>query len=69
MATSAPVTNVTPSYPSSSKTHKDWSKIDSEIEKDFAKEKPEGEAALNSLFKQIYDRSDENTRRAMIKSY
>ena len=68
-ATAAPTQNVTPSYPSSSKAHKDWSKIDSEIEKDLAKEKPEGEAALNALFKQIYERSDEETRRAMIKSY
>lgn len=24
---------------------------------------------MNSLFKQIYERADENTRRAMIKSY
>jgi len=40
-----------PAYPTSSKSKKDWSKIDKEIEKEEAKEKPEGDAALNSLFK------------------
>jgi len=58
-----------PSYPSSSKTKKDWSQLDKQIQKDLEKEKPEGDAALNTLFKQIYERSDEATRRAMIKSY
>ena len=58
-----------PSYPTSSKKKQDWGQIDKQIEKDFANEKPEGDAALNTLFKQIYERSDENTRRAMIKSY
>jgi suppressor of G2 allele of SKP1 len=43
--------------------------LDKEITKEMANEKPEGDAALNSLFKQIYERSDEATRRAMIKSY
>lgn len=69
MATSTPISNVVPSYPTSSKKHKDWSKIDHDIAKEMAKEKPEGEAGLNELFKQIYERSDENTRKAMIKSY
>jgi suppressor of G2 allele of SKP1 len=61
--------SVPPSYPTSSKKKKDWSEIDKDITKAEATEKPEGDAALNSLFKQIYERADENTRRAMIKSY
>ena len=71
MATTSaiPSQTITPSYPTSSKQKKDWGKLDKEIEKDLAKEKPEGDAALNTLFKQIYDRADEDTRRAMIKSY
>ncbi|CAD8143579.1 unnamed protein product [Paramecium octaurelia] len=56
-------------YPTSSKKKKDWSKIDKEIEEDINKHKEEyGEDPLNSLFKQIYQNGDENTRRAMIKS-
>ncbi len=58
-----------PSYPTSSKQKKDWTKVDSEMSKELTKEKPEGDSALNDLFKQIYDRADEATRRAMIKSY
>jgi len=61
--------DIQPLYPSSSKHPKNWDKIDKDIEKEMANEKPEGEAALNSLFKDIYSRSDEATRRAMIKSY
>jgi len=38
-------------------------------EKELNSEKKEGDGALNDLFKQIYGREDEATRRAMIKSY
>jgi len=58
-----------PSYPSSSKKKVDWDKLDKNITKEEAKEKPEGDEALNSLFKAIYEKADENTRRAMIKSF
>jgi suppressor of G2 allele of SKP1 len=50
-------------------SNKNWDKIDQDIKKDLEEEKPEGDGALNALFKQIYDRADENTRRAMMKSY
>lgn len=54
-----------PSYPSSSKKKHDWSKIEKEVEE----EKPDGDAAVNYFFQQIYKDADEDTRRAMIKSY
>lgn len=56
-----------PAYPTSSKYKKDWSKIDRELDEELNKEKDED--ALNSLFKEIYKNADENTRRAMIKSF
>lgn len=56
-----------PAYPSSSKYKKDWSKLEQEIEAEINKEK-EGDP-LNSLFKNIYGNADEETKRAMIKSY
>lgn len=65
----AAATGPVPAYPTSSKKKKDWGALDKEIEKELADEKPEGDAALNGLFKQIYARSDEDTRRAMMKSY
>mmetsp|Transcript_8507 Transcript_8507/g.13081 ORF Transcript_8507/g.13081 Transcript_8507/m.13081 type:complete len:83 (+) Transcript_8507:791-1039(+) len=48
---------------------KNWDKIDQDLKKDLEDDKPEGDGALNALFKQIYERADESTRRAMMKSY
>lgn len=55
------------SYPSS-RGPKNWELIDKFAEKE-ADEKPEGDAALNKLFQEIFSRGDENTRRAMVKSF
>ena len=50
-------------------SHKDWDSIEKDIEQEEAKETPQGDDAMNKLFQQIYQGADEDTRRAMIKSY
>jgi len=57
-----------PSYPTSNKKQIDWDQMDKEVSEELEGEKLEGDAALNKLFKDIYDRADEDTRRAMNKS-
>lgn len=66
-ATAVPVQPTQKAKPYAS--NKNWDKIDQDIKKDLENEKPEGDAALNGLFKQIYERADPDTRRAMMKSY
>jgi len=48
---------------------KDWDAIEAESKEIIAQDKPEGEAALNALFQDIYGKADEDTRRAMNKSF
>lgn len=57
-----------PAYPTSNKQQKDWASYEKQAEEEL-KDKPEGEEALNGLFKQIYERADPETRRAMNKSF
>ena len=58
-----------PKYPTSCKKSRDWDKVEKEIEKQEADEKPEGEAALNALFQKIYGSGSDEVRRAMNKSF
>lgn len=48
---------------------KDWNALEQQLAADEEKEKPEGDEALQKLFSSIYANADENTKRAMIKSY
>jgi suppressor of G2 allele of SKP1 len=67
VTSTAPTTR--PAYPSSRPQKKDWDKMVADVIKDEAEEKEEGDAALNKLFRDIYAKADENTRRAMNKSF
>ncbi|KAJ0099719.1 hypothetical protein Patl1_20240 [Pistacia atlantica] len=57
-----------PTYPSSKPT-KDWDKLEAQVKKEEKDEKLDGDAALNKFFQDIYADADEDTRRAMKKSF
>ena len=57
-------------YPTSSKKqHRDWDKLESEARQEEKEEKLDGEAGLQKFFKQLYGDLDEDSRRAMNKSF
>ncbi|OAY48376.1 protein SGT1 homolog [Manihot esculenta] len=58
-----------PSYPSSKPKAVDWDKLEAQVKKEEKEEKLDGDAALNKFFRDIYQDADEDTRRAMKKSF
>ena len=61
-----------PAYPSSkaaqTKRPTDWDKLEAELDAE-EEDAPTGDAALNKLFQDIFGKADEETRRAMNKSF
>ncbi|KAF2313365.1 hypothetical protein GH714_010577 [Hevea brasiliensis] len=58
-----------PSYPSSKSRAKDWDKLEAQVKSEERDEKLDGDAALNKLFRDIYQNADDDMRRAMTKSF
>lgn len=56
-------------YPSSSHCRHNWDEMEAQMKAEEKDEKLEGDAALNKLFQQIYADGNEETRRAMNKSF
>ena len=56
-------------YPSSSHYTRDWDKLVAEVKEEEKNEKPEGDAALNSLFQKIYSDGSDEVKKAMNKSF
>ncbi|KAK4489597.1 hypothetical protein RD792_005409 [Penstemon davidsonii] len=61
--------NSKPTYPSSKPKRVDWDKLEAQVKKEEKEEKLDGDAALNKFFRDIYKDANEDTRRAMSKSF
>jgi suppressor of G2 allele of SKP1 len=58
-----------PAYPTSRPKKTDWDKVEHEVTREEEETKLEGDEALQKLFRDIYARSSDETRRAMNKSF
>ncbi|EPS61444.1 hypothetical protein M569_13353 [Genlisea aurea] len=64
-----PKGNNKPVYPWPNPKRVDWDKLVAEVKKEEKEEKLDGDAGLNKFFRDIYKEADEDTRRAMSKSF
>lgn len=67
--TPKPFPTVPKTVPRPYASHRDWNAIERDVELEEESETPEGDEAVNKLFKSIYKNANEDTRRAMIKSF
>ncbi|KAF8379600.1 hypothetical protein HHK36_029041 [Tetracentron sinense] len=58
-----------PTYPSSKSRPGDWDKLEAQVKKEEKEEKLDDDAALNKMFRDIFQDGDEDMRRAMTKSF
>ena len=56
-------------YPTSAPQPRDWDRLVAEVKNEEKEEKPEGDAALNTLFQQIYKDGSDEVKKAMNKSF
>ncbi|MBA0552108.1 hypothetical protein Golob_022947, partial [Gossypium lobatum] len=61
--------NQSPVYPSSKLKRVGWDEIEAQVKKEEKDERLDGDAALNKFSRDIYQDADEDTRRAMQKSF
>jgi suppressor of G2 allele of SKP1 len=69
VSVATPSTDKPMAYPTSSKVKRDWTSVDKEVQKMEEEEKPEGDAALNKLFQQIYKNGTEVCVNSLIQNH
>ncbi len=68
-ATTGPTRNNPTNNPRPYASHRDWDAIERDLADEEENDKPDGESGFHRFMQKIYKDADEDTRRAMIKSY